>query len=91
MRDKKGRFTKGNESKFKGKQLSKETRKKMNKNHADVSREKNPMYGKHHSKKSKEKISLGKRNPSLFRNKNITFIRISYFRNMVMCCKFYVE
>lgn len=36
---------------------SEETKKKMKENHADVSGEKNPMYGKEHSLESKQKMS----------------------------------
>ena len=40
-----------------GKVISKEARQNMSKNHADVSGDKNPMYGKTHSQKTKDKIS----------------------------------
>lgn len=38
-------------------EYSEESRQKMSTNHADVSGEKNPMYGKHHSEESKLKMS----------------------------------
>jgi len=51
-----------------------ETRKRMSKNHADVSGKNNPMFrkrgkdnpnfGKHHTKETKEKISKANKNPS---------------------------
>ena len=47
----------------KGKKLSEETRRKISENHADVSGEKNPMWGKHRSEEVKEKLreaNLGK-------------------------------
>lgn len=37
-----------------------ETRKKISQNHHDVSAENNPMYGKKHSKESKEKMKLNR-------------------------------
>ena len=40
-----------------GIKISEETRKKMSDNHADVSGENNPMYGKHHSGDARNKIS----------------------------------
>lgn len=40
-----------------GKELSEETRQKMRENHADVSGENNPMWGKQHSEDTKRKIS----------------------------------
>ena len=57
-------FMKGNESKFKGKKHTKETKNKMRRNHPDVSGENNPMFGKNHLNETKKKISLGKKNPS---------------------------
>jgi len=44
----------------KGKPKSEEHRKNIKKNHADVSGENNPMYGKHHTKEAREKISKTK-------------------------------
>jgi len=41
----------------KGKPKSEEHRKNIKKYHADVSGENNPMYGKHHTKETREKIS----------------------------------
>lgn len=38
--------------------LSKETKAKMRENHADVSGENNPMWKKHHTKESKRKMSV---------------------------------
>jgi len=43
----------GNKNKY----LSAETRRKISENHADVSGEKHPMYGRHHSLESRRKIS----------------------------------
>lgn len=37
--------------------ISKETRSKISINHADVSGNRNPMFGKHHSQETKDKIS----------------------------------
>ena len=42
---------------LKNRKLSKEHIAKMTENHADLSGEKHPMYGKHHTKEAKEKIS----------------------------------
>ena len=39
-----------------GKVIGKEARQNMSKNHADVSGDKNPMYGKTHSQKTKDKL-----------------------------------
>ena len=39
---------------------SDETRRKMSENHADLSGEKHPFYGKHHSEESKKKMSESK-------------------------------
>ena len=54
-----------------GKHHTEESRKKISKNHADVSGENHPMYGKHHSEESKRKLSesrkgkcCGENNPS---------------------------
>ena len=41
----------------KGKIMSEESKIKMSKNHADVKKENNPMYGRKHTEKSKEKMS----------------------------------
>lgn len=41
----------------KGKIVSEETKKKLSKNHPDMSGENNPMYGKHHSNDTRRKIS----------------------------------
>lgn len=49
-----------------GHDVSIETRMKISKNHADISGEKNPMYGKHHTEESKAKIrdaSIGRKSP----------------------------
>lgn len=43
---------------------SEETRAKISANHADVSGEKNPFYGKKHSKETREKMSLAKKGKS---------------------------
>lgn len=63
-----------------GKKISKEARKKMSENHADVSGVNNPMYGKKHTKEVKEKISLNqsrKRNTSgyyrVYKKKDISY------------------
>ena len=37
-------------------EISDETKQKMSKNHADISGENNPMFGKHHSEETKRKI-----------------------------------
>ena len=73
-------FKKGCISPMLGKKLSKETKIKISKNHEDVSGEKNHMFGRYHSEKSKEKIRnsdyhknnsgknspmYGKKNPSM--------------------------
>lgn len=45
---------------------SDETRKKIKENHFDISGENHPMYGKHHSNETKQKISkskIGKKHP----------------------------
>lgn len=42
---------------LKGHKVSLETRLKISKNHADISGEKNHMYGKHHTEDSRKKIS----------------------------------
>lgn len=42
---------------FKGKKHTTETKNRMSENHANVSGDKNPMFGKHLSNKSKEKLS----------------------------------
>ena len=39
-----------------GKKLSEETRRKISENHADVSGEKNPMWGRHRTEEVKEKL-----------------------------------
>lgn len=46
---------------FKGKKLSDEHRLHLSENHADFSGKNHPMYGKHHSKESREKISNSKK------------------------------
>ena len=47
--------------------FSEESRRKISEHHADVSGENNPMYGKHHTIESKEKMSIAKkgRKPTL--------------------------
>lgn len=40
-----------------GHKVSEATRRKVSDNHADVSGEKNPMYGRHHSEEAKRKVS----------------------------------
>lgn len=42
---------------LKGHEVSVESRSKISKNHADVSGKNNPMYGKHHNKEAKQKVS----------------------------------
>ena len=79
-RSPKTEFKKGCISPMLGKKLSKETKIKISENHANVSGEKNPMYGKHHSEETKEKVRnsyyhknnsgknsprYGKKNPSM--------------------------
>lgn len=41
----------------KGHHVSDETREKISKNHADISKENHPMYGKHHRDETRKKIS----------------------------------
>ena len=48
----------GKKGTFTGRKHTLETRKKMSQNHADVSGENNPMYGKHLSEEAKKKLSL---------------------------------
>ena len=48
---------KGEKNHMYGKHHSDETKKKISKNHADVSGENNPMYGKHLSEETKKKLS----------------------------------
>lgn len=48
----------GKEGYWKNRAMSAETKEKMSRNHANVSGENNPMYGKNHSNSTKEKISL---------------------------------
>ena len=47
-----------------GRVISDETRKKISKNHCDVSGENNPMYGKKHTLESKNKIRNNMRDVS---------------------------
>lgn len=55
------------------KNTSEETRKKMRENHADFRGEKHPMFGKHHTKETKEKISLAKKgSPSPTKGKHLS-------------------
>lgn len=42
---------------LKGHKVSKETRLKISKNHADISGQNNGMYGKHHTEEAKRKVS----------------------------------
>lgn len=44
-----------------GKKLSEETRRKISENHADVSGEKNPMWGKHRTEEEKKRIGEASR------------------------------
>ena len=55
----KRRFVKGHQNK--GKQHSPETKKKMSINHADVSGENNPMFGKPRSDEHKRNIGIGRK------------------------------
>ena len=55
----KRRFVKGHYGR--GKHLSLEAKQKMSENHVDFSGEKHPMFGKHHSPKTKKKIGDGNR------------------------------
>lgn len=48
-------FTKGNKI-WVGRKHSPESIQKISKNHSDVSGKNNPMYGKHHSEETKDKI-----------------------------------
>lgn len=54
--DEKGRFSKGDTPWNKGKPWSEEVKLKLRQNHADMSDEKNPFYGKRHSEETKERI-----------------------------------
>jgi len=60
--------------------------KKISENHADVSGDKNPMYGKKHSDESKKNMSINtkntfKNNPNLIKNHSITMKEKSKGRN----------
>lgn len=49
---------------MKNREITEETKRKISENHADISGEKNPMYGKHHTEETKEKLrqkNLGKK------------------------------
>lgn len=46
---------------WRGKKLDEAYRKKISENHADISGDKNPMFGKHHSDASKRKMSQSKK------------------------------
>lgn len=49
---------------MRNRKITEETKHKISQNHADISGEKNPMYGKHHTKETREKIrqaNLGKK------------------------------
>lgn len=46
---------------FKGRVLSEETRRKLSESHCDISGDKNPMYGKHHSIEARTKMSETKK------------------------------
>lgn len=55
-----------------GIQYTEETKHKISQNHADISGEKNPMYGKHHTEEAREKIrqaNLGKKLSQEHKNK----------------------
>lgn len=58
-------YHKGSESLLYGKKLSEEHRKHLSENHADVSGDKNPFYGKHHSDAVMEQIKTYHHNTSV--------------------------
>jgi len=54
--------------KLTGIRRSEETRKKIKENHADITGEKNPFYGKHHTNETKEKIGKGRKGKQVSKN-----------------------
>lgn len=59
---------------LKGHDVSLETRNKISMNHADVSGENNPMYGKHHTHDAKQKVSAANKGKiSVRRNRNMVY------------------
>jgi len=65
-----------------GGNLGDEVNKKLKENHADFSKEKHPLWGKHHSEETKNKISLGNKGKIIsLKNRKKHSKRMSGYKN----------